>query len=230
MTSTIRRTVATAAASVVLLAAAACSSETEGEGSPASATETSADASDETSESDDTSESDESEPSSESDESDSSDSDKPAGSEEATDGSFTYDLPSGFQDGGSQINVPGAILAIVDPSSDSSFPTHIVATSITSSGTIEQAAEEVRKEIENKFSTTTTDEGPNESTLPSIDGEDYTVWTTEPYQDNGQDVASAQIVTKHDGTFYFITVNTLPGNQGDAGNALVELANTIKWS
>lgn len=210
----------------MLLAAAACSNETEGEGSPASATETSSQASDESSESDESESS-----TSESDESDtSSDSDKPEGSEEATDGSFTFEFPAGFEDAQGQVNVPGAILAVYDPASDSSFPTHIVATAITSGGTIEQAAEEVRKEIETKFSTTTTDEGPDESALPDIDGEEYTVWTTGDYKDGDQDVASAQIVTKHDGTFYFITVNTLPGNKSTAGQSLVELANTIKWS
>ncbi|WP_106850426.1 hypothetical protein [Blastococcus sp. Marseille-P5729] len=222
MTSTIRRTVATAAASIVLLAAAACSNETEGEGSPASQTKTSAA---ETSESD---ESDTSE--SESDESDTSESDAPGGSEEATDGSFSYELPPGFEDAQGEINVPGAILTVADLDSDPSFPTNIVVTSGTSSGTIEQAAEEVRKEIESKFSTTTSADGPDESILPDIDGEEYTTWTTGDYKDGDQDVASAQIVTKHDGTFYFITVNTLPSNKSDAGSSLVELAKTIKWS
>lgn len=230
MTVTLRRTAAAAATVALMLTGAACSNDTEGDASPAEKSTTQSDESD-TSASDDseTTESDasESDDASESSASDDSGSDKPAGSVEASDGSFSFNPPPGYQDALDQITVPGAIAGVIDPASDTTFPTHIVVNSEKASGSLDDVVAKVRDQIEQKFGTTTEEGTPN---LDSVDGEDFRAWTTGAYKDGAQDVASAQIATEHDGKFYYFTVNTLPANRSAAGDALLAMVESVKWS
>lgn len=219
MTQTLRRCAAAALATALVLTGAACSKDTKGTASPAS----NGDSSSTSSNNSDDSES----SSSESSSSSSSKSDKPAGSLSAKDDSFTFDAPSGYEDAIDKVSVAGALAAVMDPASDTAFPTHIVVNSESSSASLDTVLSTVRDQFEKKYSATTKESTPP---IDSIDGEDFRAWTTEPYKDGAQDVASAQIITKHDGTIYYLTVNTLPANRSTAGDALVDLAESMKWS
>lgn len=222
MNFTLRRTFAASAASLIVLAGAACSNETDGEGSPSSNTSTSEESS-QSSESE-TSES----KSSESETSESSESDAPAGSETSSDGAFTYSFPEGYEDASSQLNVSSAVASAYD-SSGTTFPTTIVVTKEPTQGlNLEEMADAVIGQIESSFSTTA--EQADDFPLDSVDGEDLLAFTTGEYEQGGQTIASAIVLTEHDDTAYAFIVNTLAESTSEAGQKLVEFVETVQWA
>lgn len=214
-----RRTFAASAASLIVLAGAACSNETEGEGSPASSSTSS-------SESSESSESKSSE--SKSSESESSQSDAPAGSETSSDGVFTFSFPAGYADASDQLNVSSAVASAYDESG-STFPTTIVVTKESSQGlSLEEMADAVIGQLESSFDTTA--EKADDFPLDSVDGEELLAFTTGTYEQAGQQIASAIVLTEHDGTAYAFIVNTKAGEEGTAGQKLIEFVETVQWT
>ena len=225
MTLTLRRTLAASAASLIVLAGAACSNETDGEGSPAGSSSTSASPESESESSE--SETSESE-TSESESSESESSDAPAGSETSSDGVFTYSLPAGYADASGQIDVPSAVASAYDQSG-TSFPTTIVVTKESSQGlSLQEMADAVVSQLESAFNTTAEEAG--DFPLDSVDGEELIAYTTGAYDQGGQSIASAIVLTEHDGTAYAFIVNTLAGEESEAGTKLLEFIETVQWA
>lgn len=210
-----RRALATLLVPGVLLTAAACSKETEGKASPSGTAESS------------TSESSSDESSSDKSSSGKSSSGSaPAGTIEASDGSLYFTAPAGYEDALDKLNTAGALAAVYDPASDATLPTHIVVSSETTSASLDDLVKAAQDQVEKKFNTTVTTSNPPVS---EVDGEELKAWTTEAYKDGADDVATAQILTKHDGKAYYFTVNTAPANVKAAGAALIELVESVTW-
>lgn len=219
MNLTFRRTFAASAASLIVLAAAACSDETDGEGSPGGSSTTS-----------ESTDSGGSSPESESSESESTDSggSTPAGSQTSSDGAFTFEFPEGYEDGTGQVSVPSAVASAYD-TSGSEFPTTIVVTKESLKGhSLEEMADAVVGQLETQFDTTATE--AKDFPLSDIDGEDAIAYTTDAYDQGGQTLASAIVLTQHDGNAYGFILNTLDGQQGPASEKFVELVETVAWA
>lgn len=201
------------AAAALTLSVAACSSETEGAAEPASTTTSSAAS---------TSASEPSESPASSSPSDPA----PAGSMTASDGSFTWELPNGYTDGTDQM--PNTIAAAYD-ANVANLPTSILVTPMPSDGmTLQEMAEEGASQIESDIGAAVTivDGFP----LSDVDGEDLLAFTTEEYETQGHTVASAGVLTEHDGMVYVFTVNTKAELKSEAADALVELVASVQWA
>lgn len=218
MTSTITRKCATFAASVALvLSAAACSSETDGKGSPASDASSSADSG--SSESGDSS-------SSES-ESDSSQSEPSGDMLTNYDDTFEVAIPEGYIDAYGQVTTPNHTLAVAENNASSSFPTTIIVESTSAGGAgLDEVAEAVKKNGEGAAGTTASETSPP---FDDVDGEDYVAYQYGPYDQDGEQLSSVQIITVHDDTAYAITVNTLDNAVENAGTALISLIESWSW-
>lgn len=213
MNLNLRRTLAVSVASLVVLAGAACSKETAGK---ASISSSNASESAETSETEESSESSESK------------SDGPAGSQTSSDGTFTFEFPAGYADASGQLSVPSAVASAYDESG-TTFPTTIVVTKEALKGySLEEMAEAVTTQLEKNFSTTA--EKADDFPLESIDGEEAIAYTTGDYEQGGQTIVSAIVLTQHEDDAYAFIVNTLTGEESAAGNALIDFIESVQWS
>ena len=217
-----RRTFAASAASLIVLAGAACSNETKGEGSPSSSSSASESSASESSESS------ESKSSESSESSESSDSDAPAGSETSSDGAFTFSYPAGYADASDQLSVSSAVASAYDEAGGDT-PTTIVVTKESSQGlSLEEMADAVTGQLEKQFSTTV--DQADGFPVDSVDGEDLIAFTTGDYEQGGQTIASAIVLSEHDGEAYAFIVNTQADQKSDAGDKLVEFVETVQWT
>lgn len=218
MNLNLRRTFAASAASALILTGAACSSETEGEASPSSTT-TSQET--ETSDSSPTSETEEptetSEPSG------------PAGELTSSDDAFSFDPPTGYADAMGSISVASAVAAVYDEGDTGTFPTTIVVTTEPSQGLdLQTMADAIAGQVETGFNTTLTE--ADGFPLDSVDGEDLLAFTTGDYEQGGQTLTSAIVITMHEETTYAFIANTVPDSASGAGSALIELIESVQWA
>lgn len=152
-----------------------------------------------------------------------------AGGVSATDGSFSYALPAGYQDATGQVSGDAQYVAeMYDPNSDAGFPTTLVVTKDPAGGkALKDVVSATRKAIESTLSTTTEDLTPS---MSSIDGEDLMAFSTGDYDKNGFTLQSAVVITIHDDTAYAFIVNVRSGKTAAGGDALASLINSVKWS
>lgn len=149
------------------------------------------------------------------------------GSTESTDGSFSYDLPSGYEDATGDTGTANAVLEIYDPDSHPSFPTTMIVTKQgVGNMTLDEVFSQTRDAVENSLSVTTSEMAVN---VADIDGEKVKAFETSEYSRGSAKGYSLLIITIHDGTAYGFTLNAESGNTGDGGDAMLELANSVVW-
>lgn len=150
------------------------------------------------------------------------------GSAESTDGSFSYNLPPGYEDATGDTGTSNAVLEIYDPGSHSSFPTTMIVTQQQVGNTsLDDVFTETRDAVEKSLSVTTSEMDVN---VTDIDGEKLKAFETSEYTQGSATGYSLLIITIHEGTAYGFTLNAESSNTGDGGNAMLELANSVVWN
>ena len=216
MGNSLKQLVVAVAAGSLVFTAAACSDETTGTATKTDNTTTTATT--------DPSES----PSTDTETTETDDTAAPPSGDqiEAQDGSFTTIIPAGYIDAEGQTTTTGAILELAETEPTNGFNTTIiVASSPLPSGTdLDTAFDQLVSTVE-KQQNATAKEGPT----GDVDGEPAKSYTIQ-YEQGGIQLATAQVMTIHDGTAYFFTVNCDPSATSAAGEALADVLNAVTWS
>lgn len=149
------------------------------------------------------------------------------GSQEASDGSFTYEYPSGFEDATGQTSTSGAVVELYSPDSDPKFPTTIITTTEPAGGaSLDEVVDNFTSMIEGQLNTTVEDV----SAVSEVDGEEAVSMQTGEYEKSGVTLRSGAVLVIHDDTVYGFVVNAESSNLTDGGNSLVELTDSVAWS
>lgn len=150
------------------------------------------------------------------------------GSLTSSDGAFTYQMPSGYEDATGKVTASGSVAQVYKPDSDASFPITIIVTTEPAKGTaLSTAVSNARAATEKSLSTTTE---LMTLSFKTIDGEEAQGFATKEYQKDGQKIQSAIAMTIHNDVLYAFIVNVKSEMTKDGGNGLADLIETVTWT